>query len=136
MIIEVLDNVGGVIAKVTNVGNPDEEVVEHGGDTWRDYVEPDEVRVERLRQQKLSAVKSEGLARIGAIIPALCNLDMVDLMIEMLQASMVSAPSAGSDMDRVKEIYVYAKGKVVQAQTATEDQLNQYDPATDSGWPT
>lgn len=135
MIIEVLDSQGGVIARVANTDNPNQDVALYNGTSWRVYVPSDTERVEALRAAKISATKSEGMNRIGVVIPALANKTTLDLLVEMLQAGMVTAPTPGTDMDRVKSIYVYVKQVVTQMQTATEAQLNAYDPATDPNWP-
>ena len=49
---------------------------------------------------------------------------------------MLNTGSAGADMVLVKDIYLYAKGKITQLQTATRAQIEAYDPVTDIGWPT
>ena len=136
MIIEILDGADAVITKVSNVSDPDAEVTAYGGVSWRKWVQPDDERVEKLRRRKLAETKAEGLRRVGVIIPAMANINILDLIVEAVEASMMVAPQAGSDMEKVKQIYLYAKTRITAAQTATEDQLNAYDPATDPGWPT
>lgn len=134
MKIEILKS-GAVITLVDNVMDPEREVTRFGGDAWALYVETDAVRLERLRGEMIEAIKAEGLRRIGLVIPALAIIEMLDLIVEAVSAGMMNAPQPGSDMETVKDIYLHARSRVAYAKTATEDQLNQYDPATDHGWP-
>jgi len=62
---------------------------------------------------------------------------MLDLIVELFQAGAFAAgfPSPGSDMEKVKDIYQYAKAKALQSRTATQAQIDAYDPATDINWP-
>lgn len=133
-IIEILNQAGEVITQVANSGNPDDDVRAYGGASWRDYVVPDDVRIARLRQRVIDAIKAEGLRRIGLILPALKNLDLLELVIEAVKAGSMAAPTGGSDLDRCRALYVFAKSRISYAQGASEEQLNQYDPAAD-GWP-
>lgn len=93
------------------------------------------VNLPNNQRAKVNEIKTEALKRIGAIIPALADINQLGLIVEMLQAGMISAPEAGSDMETVKDIYVYGKTKMGQARTATQSQLDSYDPATDTSWP-
>jgi len=135
MIIEILNDAGEVIRKVYGASNPQVEVARAGGAAWRLYIPSDAERTDELRSVKIAETRREALRRIGIVIPALANESTLNLLVEMLQAGMVTAPTPSTDMDRVKEIYLYARQRIVQAQTATEDQLNAYDPATDPSWP-
>ncbi len=132
-IIEVLGANNVVITKVSNSGNPDKDAKRYGGTSWRVWVEPDSARVENLRRRKIADTTVEGLRRIASVIPAINSLAALDLMVELWP--MLDTASAGANILLVKDIYQYAKTKIVAAQTATESQLNAYDPASDAGWP-
>ncbi len=110
----------------------------NGATSWEVSAIPADQELAILRKDKIGATQNHGLSLIGSIIPALGSIEMVDLMVELFQAGAFVAgfPAPGSDMERVKDIYVYTKQKIATAKTATKDQLEAYDPATDTGWPT
>ncbi len=137
MNIEILDAQGAVITKVDNTTDPDTDTTAYGGTSWRTYVEPAEVTLDRNRAAKVRETRAHAMTLIGGLIPALANESTLDLIVELLQAGAFASgfPTAGSDMERVKDIYIYAKGKIAQARAATQAQLDAYDPATDSNWP-
>jgi len=136
MKIEILDDQGGVITQCDTT-EPDRDTAAYGGASWRQYVEPAAATLERNRHDKIQQIRAHGLGLIGGLVPALANADTLDLIVELLQAGAFATgfPTAGSDMERVKDIYLYAKTKITQARTATQAQLDAYDPATDTNWP-
>jgi len=133
MIIEVLDGSDIVLVRVVT-SEPDIEVVTYGGVSWREYIQPDIERISVLRDNKIEQTKAEGLRRISEIVPAISTIEMVNLILELWP--MLNTGSASADMILVKDIYVYARARIGAAESATEAQLNAYDPTTDTGWPT
>ena len=85
------------------------------------------------RKLKIEEIKTEGITRIAAIIPALDNLKMINLMVELWH--MLNTIDASTEMLLVRDIYVYTKSKITWAKTASDIDLDAYDPATDIGWP-
>lgn len=131
--IEVLDGQGAVIARVDS-NEPDAEVALYGGDSWRPYVEPAAVTLERNRAQKVREIRAEGRGRIIALEPDLANEDVlaaVRLVIRDTDATL----TPGSDLDTARQIFVYMRARIAEAKTATQAQLDNYDPATDPNWP-
>lgn len=135
--IEILNASGDVITKVADSSDPAADMAAYGGDSWRLYVEPDANRIERKRAEKIGAIKSHALGLISALSPAMANLPMLELVLDLHQSGAFAAgfPAPGSDFDNIRLIYQYAKTRIVAAQSASETQLDNYDPATDPNWP-
>lgn len=135
--IEIIDPMGDIITKVAGSSDPDDDMAAYGGDSWRLYVEPDVNRIERKRSEKIGAIKSHAIELISALSPAMASLPMLELVLDLHQAGAFATgfPAPGSDIDNIRRIYQYAKTRIVAAQNATETQLDNYDPATDTNWP-
>ena len=80
-------------------------------------------------------IKREGIRRVSLVEPALGDFTLLALVVQMRTDGMVSDPTPGSDMDTIRQIYVYAKQQIAAAPAWTESELEQYDAASDSGWP-
>ena len=89
--------------------------------------------LETTRSQKIQDIKAEGLSRITAAVPALNTFDMVSFMYELWPS--LDTAALGANMILAKDTYVYAKGRITLADTATQTQLDDYDPSTDVSWP-
>ena len=87
------------------------------------------------RKQKVDEIKALAIERIGARVPALANPDTLDLIQELLVANMLAAPSDGTDMAAVRDIWVYAKTKIQQALSGPIAAVAAYDPAADAAFP-
>jgi hypothetical protein len=87
------------------------------------------------RAAKEQEIRTLALERIEALVPALADLEMIGLMIEMVQGSMANPPIDGSNLAVVRDIYVYAKAKIVQVRTAPIAAVRAYDPSTDPSFP-
>lgn len=89
------------------------------------------------RADKIREVSAYALDLIGETIPALADENQMGLLVALFQAGAFRPgfPAAGSDMERVKDVYLYARTKINQARTATQAQLDAYDPTTDPNWP-
>ena len=137
MNIEIYDDQDAVITRVNNSVNPDADVIMYGGEYWQLYIEPATVVLDRNRREEIDQVRTHALELIGGLIPALANENTLDLIVELFQSGAFATgfPTPGSDMERVKDIYLYARTMISQARTATQAQLDAYDPATDPNWP-
>jgi hypothetical protein len=89
--------------------------------------------LEQNRAAKIRDIKNEGLSRISAVIPALDSFTEIQL-VEVLWP-VLNNPNGNANLSLVKDIYLYGKTKISQARTATQAQLDAYDPTTDPGWP-
>ena len=89
--------------------------------------------LDNARSAKVKLIKTEALSRISTAVPALNTLDMVAFMVDLWP--MLNTASANADITLAKDTYVYTKTKIIQAQGATQQQLDAYDPLTDTGWP-
>ena len=63
---------------------------------------PAQIELEGLRGDVIQQIKVEGLRRIEAIVPALADMKMLDLMIELWP--MLDTAQAGPDMLEAKDI--------------------------------
>lgn len=137
MEIEVLDGIGAVITRVSGSDDPDRDRVAYGGESWRDYVTPADVRIERKRSVLNRAIREHALSLIRPLSPSLANLDTLALVLDLHAAGAFQPtfPLPGSDMARIRQIYLYARNRIADANTADEAGLDSYDPTTDNGWP-
>ncbi len=108
-----------------------------GGQLVENSARQSDAELSRNRTAKAAEIRAHALELIGGLVPELANADTMDLIVELYQAGAFRAafPTTGSDMARVKDIYLYAKTKISQARTATQAQLDAYDPGTDPNWP-
>lgn len=89
----------------------------------------------RNRRKKIEQIKAHALALMAAIESSMGDWDTVSLLIAMTRDGMTNPPDVGTPLRQVQAILQYGKTKITQARTATQAQLDQYDPATDSNWP-
>lgn len=123
-----------------NIPLPADNVIQGALDA---IAQEDEAAIlESLRWEKIRAIQVEGLRRIQLQEPEWDMFDEVHLIASiwnLFSASSYSAPSdpasATPEQLMAKDIYVHAKSRITAARTATREQLNAYDPATDPGWP-
>ena len=90
-------------------------------------------QLSNLREYKISILEKECLKRIAAKVPALASPPSISLVAALWP--MLNLSAAGSDMLTCRDIFLYAKNKKVQLQSATLEQLQSYDAATDPNWP-
>lgn len=113
----------------------------HGHDAFRyeagvvvlDSTKDAEAQLDKNRRSKITQAREEALRRIKEQVPALDNMKMIQLMVELWP--MLDTTQASTAMLKVKDIYVYATTKIAQARNATQAQLDAYDPTTDPNWP-
>ena len=87
--------------------------------------------LEKLRSEKVSAIKNEGLKRIQSKVDAIDSIAMAKLIYKHMWPQ--SNPSA--ELLAGEVVYNYAASKIAQANSATRDQLEAYNPVTDPSWP-
>ncbi len=90
--------------------------------------------LENKRRNKIDQIVSEGVRRISAVIPELDSLNKISVVAALWPV--LDNPGANSDFARARDIYVYARNLVNFAKTATDTQLDSFDPPTDPNWPT
>ena len=101
---------------------------ESGGlSTIEPYVED----LENLLSEKIQRIKDYGLAQIQRKVGAINSINMAILIYKDMWPQ--NSPSA--DLLAGEAVFNYAVSKLAQAQGATRDQLEGYDPSTDVNWP-
>lgn len=93
----------------------------------------DEGHLNNNRHEKILAIREEALRRITLKVPLLDTFEEVKFM--ALLWPMLDTASATPDLIAARNIYVYARTKITQAQSANQAQLDTYDPLTDPSWP-
>ncbi len=134
MNIEILDSQGGVLTRVANSGNPDRDVADYGGTSWREYVEPDAVRINRKRKLKIKLIRSEALSRLQSIDSVLSQ-EFVERLLWMASQNILDLSTPGTEATQAQQTVNHAKTKIADMNTADEATIDSYDPATDPGWP-
>lgn len=96
----------------------------------------DDHTLARTRQRVIRELEAYGLALIDEAVPGLGNPQAMNLLVELHQAGAFASgfPTPGSDMDRVKDIYLFIKTRSAQAMGATQAQLDAVDIAS-LPWP-
>jgi len=133
MIIDILDEKGVQITVVENVDDPESEVKSYKGFAWRIHTKSPSDALDEKRRKKASAIKDHASRLITNNIPALRNPAIMDLLVELWP--MLNTTAATTNMQKARDIYLYAKTKIRQLSTATAVQIDAYDPENDNGWP-
>jgi len=90
--------------------------------------------LDQKRAFAIQAIRKERNTRIEILIPSLDSVDEIQLIAAFW--NMLDETQATPAQISAKDTWQYATTKINQAKTATEAQLDAYDPTTDSGWPT
>ena len=90
--------------------------------------------LDSLRVAKRDEIKAHALSLLQARIPALESFAMVAFLRTLWPT--LTNPESQPDLAYARDVYVYAMDKLAQLETATREQIEGYDPAQDSGWPT
>ena len=85
------------------------------------------------RRKKIEATKDEALRRIALEVEAIESIAMVGFMVEIWP--MLNTASASASLLKARDIYLYAKTKIAESKSATQTQIDAYDPVADTGWP-
>ena len=99
-------------------------------ETW----EGSQRQVDSIRQKSIANVKSEGIKRIGTAVNIIPEIDMTASAVFSYQHAW-PVTNASAALTAGKAIYDYTVTKIGQARGATKEQLEGYNPLTDSGWP-
>ena len=92
---------------------------------------PDPAVVEsNIREGKKVEIKIDAINRVATVLPEIDTFDEILMMRKIYPAF---TPTAAGTL--AKDIYLYAKTKIDQADTAPIEQVEAYDPTTDTGWP-
>jgi hypothetical protein len=91
------------------------------------------LEIDNARTDKIQVIKAEGLSRMQEINSSLDSVAEVEIWVLMWPG--LDEVSLGADAIRLKDIYVYVKSKIAWVTTASEEDMDNYDPATDIGWP-
>lgn len=82
---------------------------------------------------KINATKAEGLRRISEAVPAFNTLHDVELIASLWP--MLDSTAASAAMLLARDTYVYARQQIEFLRTATQEEIDAYDPMTDPDWP-
>lgn len=98
----------------------------YDGSTFADYdtTEP------AIREAKKAEIKAQGLSRIQAQLPDIDTIEELETLRKFAPAFSLSAAGTAA-----RDIYLYARAKLDQADTALIAEVQAYDPTTDPGWP-
>lgn len=111
-----------------------EEMIAAGG-----VPEPEFTPIEELanaRQAKLIELKAEGLSRIKAIMPALSDWDVLELIRELWLSIAPAARQATSTLQSVIDVYQAGRDAAAAINAlADTSQVAAYDVVTDPAWP-
>lgn len=88
------------------------------------------------REAKVIATTQEGLRRIQAYMPGLVSLYVLEPLRELWISIAPAARQPTATLTAVINIYAYARDKIIWLRnTATDAEVDAYDPVTDPGWP-
>lgn len=88
-----------------------------------------------IRALKEEQIKALALSRMGARLPALSNFDTLDLIVTLVQEGALNTPAPGGDLMACRDIYVYAKARIIDARNLPITTVEAYDPAVDGNFP-
>ena len=90
-----------------------------------------------LLEQRVIETTQEGLRRIQGYMPSLVSLYVLEPLRELWLSIAPAARVPTATMTSVINIYGYARDKIIWLRnTATDAEVEAYDPTTDTGWPT
>lgn len=89
----------------------------------------------RLRDYRKLEIKQEGLARINAVFPAIDDIDQLHFHVEFWLSIAPAARQPTANFQLVSNIYTAAKDAIQFINTATDQQVMDYNAATDPAWP-
>ena len=87
----------------------------------------------RKRKEKSKEIRSLIISRCKDRVTALDSQPMIELLAELWP--MLDQTKATADITACKDIVVYGRTKLNQIKTATEVQVDNYDPSTDPSFP-
>lgn len=88
------------------------------------------------KENKVKALKAEGLSRIQAVMPAIETFDQVELVRELWLSIASAARSPTADMTTITGIYGAGRSAVAAINALTTiSAVRAYNVLTDPGWP-
>ena len=84
------------------------------------------------QERRTAAIKAEGLARIQAVMPAVSDIDTLELVRELILSIAPAARQLTADMTTISNIYAAARTALIAIRNATT--VAQVDAVTVS-WP-
>lgn len=91
------------------------------------------ITLDQKRANAIQAIRKERNKRVELLIPVLDSVEEVQLIAAFW--NMLDQTKANPAQISAKDTWQYANTRINQAKTATEAQLDGYDPTTDTGWP-
>lgn len=85
------------------------------------------------RRLKIIETSNFGVQRINAHLPAINNLDQVELIKTLW--STLNNPGSVPELAASRDIYIYASNKIAEIKTMDQATVDAYDPATDPSFP-
>jgi hypothetical protein len=93
--------------------------------------------IDFVKAEKGDEIKSEGLARISAVFPAINDLDELKLEQERWLSIAPAARQPTTDYQQAIDIYVAARNAITSINSETDwTVVNAYDVVTGPSWPT
>jgi len=101
--------------------------------TAEDLLDLVEMNLQVAQHGMVTEIGREALIRVRAQLPEIDTIKEAKFLAMLWP--MLDTASASAEMLLARDIYLYAKNKMTQAETATLTQLDAYDPETDTNWP-
>jgi len=102
------------------------------GWTWNGTgFDPPIESLEGKRSRTKGMIKRALKAKLKSVDDAMTpdNLPLLGVVFQSVKVN------PGTKLERGKDLYVYAKSQLTWVDTATEAEIDAYDPNTDPGWP-
>lgn len=88
----------------------------------------------KKKTRMVGRIKDHAATLMAVHVPAFASWDIVDFMATIWP--MLDSAQEPADIAAARAIYSYGKTKVAQIKNATAEQIDAYDPTTDTNWPT
>lgn len=89
--------------------------------------------LDATHNQKKQDIIDEGVSRIAAQVPEWGDLETIRLIKSFI--NLMDFSKATPEQILAKDIHDYARAQIVIMKTATQTELDAYDPASDPQWP-
>lgn len=104
-------------------------------------IEEDDPRVDffklsTIKLEKINEVKNEGLIRIQAIMPAISDFYILDLIREIWLSILPASRSATTEFQAIINIYQAGREAIILIEAMTDKSIiENYNPISDPNWP-
>lgn len=106
-------------------------MIDNGDGTFSNPPVPLEVK----REEMIDAVRNEGLSRMQEVLPGIDNFDTLDLIKEVWLSIAPAARAPTVSFQYIIDVYQAGKTAINFLKTATESQIDSYDPVLSPSWP-